>query len=210
MRLQGGTPTDWLVCGWFTEDSIYKPLAERLAASLDAVGAPYDLVSVSKRAGGWESNTLAKAEQARAAMDRHPAKTIVLMDIDYAATGDLSYLAKVPGDVALQIFARRRKHRRGSSRASFSAQVIVIKPTPGARRFVETWERLSANPHPGATSEAYLGLACGSVTDVALVNLDQERLKAVLAHSFASKGHRMPDWRRVLLQITHGLRPARA
>jgi hypothetical protein len=34
--------TPWVVCGWFTPD--YRPWADKLTASLDAIGAPYDIV----------------------------------------------------------------------------------------------------------------------------------------------------------------------
>ena len=56
--IKGGTPSDWIVCGWFTEDDKYRPLAEQLAASLDNVGAPYDLVATPALSGGWEANTM--------------------------------------------------------------------------------------------------------------------------------------------------------
>jgi hypothetical protein len=41
--LVGGQIGDWLVIGWFTEDSTYRPLAEALAANLGEHGAPFHL-----------------------------------------------------------------------------------------------------------------------------------------------------------------------
>lgn len=185
--LKGGIAADWIVCGWFTEDPIYRPLAEQLAASLDAIGAPYDLVAVPKRAGGWETNTLAKAAQALAAVNRHPDKAVIFTDIDVIATGDISWLTRAPGDVAMQMVARRRKN--GSARLAPSAQVMVFKPNAAARRFIEAWIDFGREPAPGDTSEAFLTLAC-AVPGVAISSLDRASVASVLSHSWAS--HRQP------------------
>jgi hypothetical protein len=198
--LKGGIAADWIVCGWFTEDPIYRPLAEQLAASLDAMGAPYDLVAVPKRTGGWEANTLAKAGQALAAVNRHPDKTIIFTDIDITATADISWLARAPGDVAMQMVARRRKN--GSARLAPSAQVMVFKPNVAARHFIETWIDFGRAPAPGDTSEAFLTLAC-AVPGVAISSLDRTRVASVLHHSWAShhQPRRMGGLRRGLTHI---------
>jgi hypothetical protein len=202
--LKGGESTDWIVCGWFTDDPIYRPLAEQLAASLSAIGAPYDLVSVQKIPGSWETNTLAKAGQALAAVGRHPDKTVVFMDIDYIATGDISWLARSPGDVAMQMVARRR--RNGSARLAPSAQVMVFKPNAAARRFIEAWIDLGREPRPGDTSEAFLTLAC-AVPEVSISSLDRTRVASVLNHSWASRRNprRMSGLRREMANLFRSL-----
>jgi hypothetical protein len=202
--LRGGAPEAWLVIGWFTEDAVYRPLAERLAASLDRLKAPYELVAVPRLAGGWEANVRAKAAQALAAVDRHPGKTLVLIDIDFEAKGDLSYLAHAPGDIALRISARSR--RKGGARIYLSSRVVVIKPTAAARRFIEKWQELSSRPDVGYTAESYLGLAAGSVDGCAISNLDRERLYSTLSHSEASTGARMSDLKRSVVRIFQSIR----
>jgi hypothetical protein len=195
---------DWLVCGWFTEDDVYRPLAHKLAESLDRIGAPYDLVTVPRLVGGWEANVRAKATQALAAMDRHAAKTVILIDIDFEAKDDLSYLANAPGDIALRISARRR--RKGPARLYLSSRVIVMKPTAAARLFIEKWKDLSSKPDLGDTDEAYLGLAAGSVEGCAISNLDKERLYQALAHSEASAPARMNDLQRAFARVSQWIR----
>jgi len=182
--LRGGTVGSWVVCGWFTDDPVYRPLAEQLAASLAAIGAPYDLACVPKSPGSWESNTLAKAGRALAALERHAGKTVIFMDVDYTATGDISWLTEAPGDVAMQMVARRRKN--GSARLAPSAQVMVFKPNEAARRFIEAWIDLGRQPQPGDTSEAFLTLAC-AVPEVSISCLDSARVASVLQHSWASR-----------------------
>jgi hypothetical protein len=127
---------------------------------------------------------LAKAGQALAAMNRHPDKTIIFMDIEYTAKGDVSWLAQSPGDVAMQMVARRR--RNGSARLAPSAQVMVFKPNEAARRFIEAWINSGREPIPGDTSEAFLTLAC-AVPDVSISSLSRARVESVLDHSWASR-----------------------
>jgi len=177
---------DWLVCGWFTDDAIYRPLAEQLAQSLNMVGTPYDLACVSRDEGSWEANTIQKPFQILAAMDRHPDKTILFLDVDFVVRGDLSPLVGVPGDIGLKLVARRR--RNGSTRLLASSQIVVVKPTRGAREFVSAWVRLSQErPQWGDTAETYLPLAFGEVANCSVGILDQTYAKSVLDHLWANR-----------------------
>ena len=177
---------DWIAFGWFTDDPLYRPLTEQLAISLDRFNVPYDFAAVAKLPGGWEANTRQKPAQLLAAMDRHPGKTIVLLDVDFTAIADISWLADASGDIALQLAARRRSN--GSTRLIASAQVIVVKPTLPARRFVEAWLRLSSTPSPGDTAEAFLALAMGEcASGCTFSNIDQDRIRSSLAHHWASR-----------------------
>jgi hypothetical protein len=117
-------------------------------------------------------------------MKRHPDKTIIFMDIDYTAKGDLAWLAQSPGDVAMQMVARRR--RNGSARLAPSAQVMVFKPNEAARRFIEAWITSGRDAIPGDTSEAFLTLAC-AVPGVSISSLSTARISSVLEHSWASR-----------------------
>jgi hypothetical protein len=143
---------DWIVCAWFTDDPVYRPLAERLAASLDTIGAPYDLASVDRLSGGWEANFINKPAQLLAAVDRHPAKTVVFLDVDCILRGDIAPVANITGDVGITVIARGHERPRhwwptGRSRGGIaisvecSSRVLVLRPTAGARAFVETWKR---------------------------------------------------------------------
>jgi hypothetical protein len=60
---------------------------------------PHDIVEVPKLPGTWEANTMAKPAHLLAAMDRHPDKVIVLLDVDCRVLGDLTPLAGIEGDV---------------------------------------------------------------------------------------------------------------
>jgi len=60
-------PGDWLVIGWFTEDSTYRPLAEAFAANLSQHRAPFHLFA-KPSLGAW--NTRRKPADSLAHTDR--------------------------------------------------------------------------------------------------------------------------------------------
>jgi len=144
--------TDWIACGWFTEDAIYRPLAEQLAQSLEDVGVAYDLAAIPRCKGGWEANTMAKAEQVLAAMDHHPDKAIVFLDVDCRVVRDLTPLLKeITSDIAIRFRAKTRNNRTWMTPRS---SAIVIRPTEAARRFVLKWRDASQDAGYGAIDQS--------------------------------------------------------
>jgi len=144
--------SDWIVCGWFTEDAIYRPLAEQLAQSLDDIGASYDLASIPRRNGGWEANTMAKAGQVLAAMDRYPDKTIVFLDVDCRVIRDLTpLLNEITSDIAIRFRAKTRNNRTWMTPRS---SAIVIRPSEAARRFVTKWREASQDAGYGTIDQS--------------------------------------------------------
>src|SRR5262249_52148718 len=87
-------PVPWIVCAYYTGD--YRPWADLLISNLDFMRIPHDIVEVSKLPGGWEANTMAKPAQLLAAMDRHPGRTIIFLDVDCEVFGDLTPLSSMP------------------------------------------------------------------------------------------------------------------
>jgi len=131
-----------IVCGFYTPD--YHHWVVPLVASLDQFGQSHDFVLAEKAGQMWETNTMAKARHILAAMDRHPDKVIVWLDVDCIVHGDLSPLADIRGDVAFRMYSKFRRHHKG---ARFRAQsgTMVFRPTAEARQFVEHWKRASEN-----------------------------------------------------------------
>jgi hypothetical protein len=141
--LEGGTPGDWLVVGWFTEDDTYRPLAEAFAAQLSEHGAPFHLWA-KPSLGAW--NTRRKPAVVLQAMNAYPGKTVILMDCDCLVRGDISpMLAGIDGDIGITVTARNApkgsKGRMHWVTFETSSRVIVFRPTAGARAFAEEWAR---------------------------------------------------------------------
>lgn len=137
-NITGGTPHNWLVIGWFTPD--YRPLAERFAANLGTYGIPFHLYAKPKLGGGWDTSR--KPSVALEAMQDHPSKTLVLMDVDCIVQGDISLVTNITGDVGITVLARNM--RKGCKwqhwiAAECSSRVVVFRPTEGARAFLHRW-----------------------------------------------------------------------
>lgn len=159
---------DWLVIGWFTPD--YRPLAVKLAGTLEAHGAPHHLFSKEKRHGVWDVRR--KPSVIIEAMDAHPGKTLILMDVDCIVTGDLTPAARLTTDLAVSIKARPRKWQRGIV-ITLGSRVVVFRPTTQARSFVTDWVRLSEQAPVGASTEVGMAWAFVARPDVTYSHLDQ-------------------------------------
>ena len=111
-------------------------------------------------------------------------KTIVFLDVDCIAKADVAPLAAVPGDVAFKVKVRRRPS--GSIKVSVVSTVLTIKPTASARRFVETWGRLSREPHWGDVDQTTLALAMGADCGCSFAHLDDALVYSVIRHAAVS------------------------
>ena len=166
---------------------------ENLRSSLDLYEQPHDFVAVPKVIGGWEVNTLAKASHILAAMDRHPEKVIIWLDVDCMVHGDLAPLAEQSGDVGLYYSIKRRRGRALIMR--LQSGTLVFKPTKAARRLVEAWRAHSEQATVGEDDEATLTRAIVETPGIPLCQIDRRWVtsparphpEAVIVQSFASR-----------------------
>jgi hypothetical protein len=187
-------PKPWIVCGFYTPD--YAHWAKKLIASLEAHGAPHDVLERPKLAGGWEANTMAKADAVAQAMTRHPDKVVIFLDVDCEVRGDLSPLARLSGEVAF--FVRSRRRKAGGTRFGLRSGTLVLKPTAGARQFVETWAAISRTANWGDVDQDTLLIALGRSSGISFTPLEARWCAApgdyvsdaVIVHDSASKGVR--------------------
>jgi hypothetical protein len=134
-----GTVADWIVTGWFTPD--YRPLAERFATKLGERGAPYHLWAKPKLQGStFLDQNLMKPTVVLEAMRAYPDRTIILMDVDCIANGDISPVARQIEDVGVAIFGGiPSKASDWRVWLGLSTRVVVFHPTHGARLFAARW-----------------------------------------------------------------------
>ena len=130
----------------------YRAWAFKLITSLDDRGIPHDIVEVPKLPGSWEANTMAKPAHLLDAMDRHPDKVIVFLDVDCRVRGDLSPLAEIGGDVGF--YLRTKWRRSGGMRFGARSGTVVVRPTAGARAYVEAWIAAAAEAPWGNVDQA--------------------------------------------------------
>ena len=157
---------------------------------------------------------MAKPAHLLDAMDRHPDKVIVLLDVDCRVLGDLSPLAEIGGDVGFYI---RTKYRRsGGMRFGARSGTVVVRPTAGARAYVQAWITAAAELPWGDVDQTAQMFAMGRASGASFTMPPVEYCatagdcvpEAVILHESASRGvrkigrwqrrlHRL--WRRVAL-----------
>ncbi len=191
---------NWVVCGWFTPD--YRPWWDNLRAELDANGAPYDFVEVAKQSGGWESNTMRKPAQVKAAMQRHPDKTIIFLVVDCSVPGGyagLERLAGTSGDVGFHF--RTKWRRSGGHRLGPRSGTMVFKPTESGRAFVDAWIKETGSAPRYTVDQTSLAVAMGRCPNVAITMLDvsycaipdDKCAEPIILHDRASKSAPKPN-----------------
>jgi len=146
----------FVTVGFYTPD--YSHWLPPLFKSLEAYSIPHDFVEVSKEKC-WEANTLQKAKQILLALDRNPSRTLIYLDVDCTIRGDISPLANIKGEIGINLNGRRRHN--GNYKLHVTTNVLVIKPGPGSRTFLEAWIAQSAKAQYGDVDQTSFVLAMG-------------------------------------------------
>jgi hypothetical protein len=158
-----------VVCGWYTPD--YQHWWDKLRPSLERHGSEHDFIEVEKQDGGWEANTMAKSHQLLAAMDRHPDKVIVFLDVDCDVRAPIAPLADlVSADVGFYIRSKRSSSGR-IKLGSIRSGTLVVRPTSGARAFVELWAAESKSSRWGEVDQDTMLLTIGKTHACSFQNI---------------------------------------
>lgn len=189
---KSAAPPSYMVCGWYTED--YFPWWQALERDLLAHSQPYDFAPVVRPefAVGWEATTMLKAREIKRALERHPDKVIVFLDVDCRVTASLAAIAELRGDVGVFWHSNRNKWRH--IRAHIRSGTMVFKPNDAAHRFVDRWMELSKNARYGDVDQDSLLLAL-QTSDVTFEQLDVKWCKCksdacadpIIIHDSASR-----------------------
>jgi hypothetical protein len=202
--MTGGTELmSYIVSGFHTPD--YRDCVTRLIASLDALGEPHAFFDVAKHNGGWEANTMRKADYLTEAVRSYPDKTIIWLDVDCTVRRPLSGLAQVPGDVSTFFKVRRKPN---SIRIGVVSCAVIIKPTRGGRDFVETWRRLTHYALPTDIDQTTMAQALGLCHGTAFSSLSPDwcwpdHPDGPLAFYSASEQKRLPKFKRPRRALTY-------
>jgi hypothetical protein len=128
--------SEFVVCSHF-DPGREAHYAVQLTGDLQAHGHEWDITQVRTPTN--------KAWEIMRAMDRHPGSTIVYLDVDARVVATLDELPTlVRGDIGLvfRMFRNRRAPRLTPPRFAARTGLVVAQQTPGARRFLATWDRL--------------------------------------------------------------------
>ncbi len=128
----------YVVCAFYTPN--YLPQILTLKASLDALGLNYYFKRYEPR-GGWEANTRIKAEFVAHALQRLPKHDVAYLDADAIVRRPLKLFETAEADVTM-LFDHRRRNKLNMLR--IAAGTLLVRNTPGGRRFAERWAAESA------------------------------------------------------------------
>jgi hypothetical protein len=189
---------NYIVSGWYTKD--YKKWWDKLRPTLEAVGAPYDFVEVERSSTEWESSTMVKAAHVLQAMQRHPDKTVVFLDVDCEVLGPLDELLKTKTDFAC--FIETNANPKSIRFLPWSG-TMVIRQTPKAYELVERWVEESRTAARYSVDQTSLANALGKVPGLTLTLLDRKWCArpwdnvadAVILHDSASIPLKTPKWK---------------
>ena len=183
----------YVVVGFYTPN--YAEIAEDFRRNLQDKAIPHHLYSVDRIGETWIGETLRKPSIVLRAMEDHPGKSIILMDVDCSVRGPLEPLL-TDADVALRLIHRRQKCSRASS------VVVVFHPTEAARRLAENWKRKCDDQiarvrsmrigrrrimsrHLAIDDEVLLLDALLSTPDLTIRNIQSDRLSEIVGHNSA-------------------------
>jgi len=124
----------YIVTGFYTPN--YAEIAETFRHNLKEHSIPHKIYAVDMLGETWQVQPLRKPEIALRALDEHPDRSVILMDVDCSVQGDLSPLLEPRCDVA--VYPLRNK-RRGS--LSASTRVVVVHQTVNARHLLTAWHQ---------------------------------------------------------------------
>lgn len=183
----------YTVVGFYTPD--YKYLWQNLEASLDRLAEPHHFMPVEKEPGGWEQNTLLKAHVLCQLADRLPKRTLLYLDVDTEVLEPLRpLLDEVQADLGLSLNARIR--RNGAYKLHVISNVMLIRPTLGARAFLRSWAKHSVDANHGDVDQTALVSALGESYETTFQPLHPKWTgragypSPAIVHANASRGER--------------------
>lgn len=162
-----------IVCGRYTPD--YAPWVVPLRARLDVLRVPHDFVETDRSGDGREACALTKPQHIRNAMDRHPGRIILFLDVDCEIVGghhDLARLADIDGDVAF--YACTGLRRNGEPIFAPRSRSILLRPTMKARVYVNEWIEACEQAPRSAVHHDTMTVALGRVPELSITLLGLE------------------------------------
>ncbi len=149
--------------GFFTPN--YRPVTERFAAQLHAVGCDYHMFAISD--ADWRQAILMKPKIAQQARAIYPGRTLMQFDVDCQIKAPIEHV-NVVADLTLSW------RNRGKGKLGFvpSSRVLVWAATPGATRAQQMWAE-KCKTGPQNNDEAELGRTIAALADVSYATLPE-------------------------------------
>jgi len=139
----------YIICAYYTRNTLYEEKAKTLVASLNKFKIPYDVRAI-ENLGDWYKNTGYKPTFLKQMLEKHPDKSVVYVDCDaeflrYPKLFDnwstLTYI-----DVGVYVFDRSC-YRKSAHGFEVLSGTIFLKNNTKVKEIVERWEQ-ECKEHP--------------------------------------------------------------
>ena len=139
----------WIVCAYYTENTIYKKHAKKLIESMHQFNLPYDVFGVPNK-GSWYANMQYKPVFLSQMLEKHPY-SIVYVDVDAIFCRYPEYFNKLDAipevNIGVHILDHSR-YKRKTRPPELLSGTIFLKNTTTTKQIVEEWIReCRKNPH---------------------------------------------------------------
>lgn len=198
----------YVICAYHTPS--YAALAGRLIESLRHHGESLDYAVIREANDGWERTTMRKPIEIRRAMRRHPAKTIIFLDVDNIAHGSLERLADTKADIACHMMVGKRS--RGYGRMFARTSTMVLRQTDATHRFLGNWIDLCDEAPKGWVDQHTLPEAIAITRGLTVENISARYcampkdniVNPIIEHLGAAKtARKIPGWVRAVNSMFH-------
>jgi len=139
----------YIICAYFTSDTLYEQKAKTLIASLNKFKIPHDVQAV-KNFGDWYKNTGYKPTFLRKMLEKHPDKSVVYVDCDaeflrypdlFEPWSTLPYI-----DIGVYVFDRSC-YRKSAHGFEVLSGTIFLKNNEKVYKIIKQWEQ-ECKEHP--------------------------------------------------------------
>jgi len=140
---------NYIVCAYYTRDTLYEEQAKRLIVSLNKFKIPYDVRAI-ENLGDWYKNTGYKPTFLKTMLEKHSDKSVVYVDCDaeFLRYPDLfeNWSTLVYIDVGVYVFDRSC-YKKSAQGTEVLSGTIFLKNNKKVYELVEKWEK-ECKEHP--------------------------------------------------------------
>lgn len=131
----------WIVCAYYTEDSLYTEYARKLEKTLVSFGISYDIVSIRGQ-GDWFKNTQYKPTFLKQMLKKHHPNSVIYVDVDAIFCQYPKFFDKLDSNSEVNIAVHVLDHsqyRRKNQPPEVLSGTVFLKNTTITNQIVTKW-----------------------------------------------------------------------
>ncbi len=131
----------WIVCAYYTKDTVYEEHAKKFTASLQQFNISHDVVAVDNK-GDWFTNTQYKPTFLKQMLEKHHPNSIIYVDVDAIFCRYPKYFNQLDENLAVNIAVHKldhSKYKRCKRPPELLSGTIFLKNNATTKQIVEEW-----------------------------------------------------------------------